>query len=146
MEIFRSYKMGWFVLKEKLKLIKAALKDLHVSHTHNLSGKFASLKDRQAALDGRAKEDLSEEKLADLHGILFDIHSLSRLNTSICWLQSRLTWIREGDANSKYFHYVLASRCNTPIFNISLLVLLLYDINFDSIDLFDIINLIIRIY
>jgi len=39
--------------------------------------------------------------------------------------------------------------CNTPIFNINLLVLLLDDININiinSIDLFDIINLIIRIY
>jgi len=39
--------------------------------------------------------------------------------------------------------------CNTPIFNISLLVLLLDDINFNiinSIGLFDISNLIIRIY
>jgi len=38
-------------------------------------------------------------------------------------------------------------RCNTPIFNISLLILLLNDINIiNSIDWFDIINLIIRIY
>jgi len=39
--------------------------------------------------------------------------------------------------------------CNTPIFNISLLVLLLGDKKFNiinSIDLFDISNLIIRIY
>jgi len=39
--------------------------------------------------------------------------------------------------------------CNTPSFNISLLVLLLDYINFNiinSIDLFDLINLIIRIY
>ncbi|GAU18974.1 hypothetical protein TSUD_178910 [Trifolium subterraneum] len=34
--------------------------------------------------------------------------SLSRLNASICWQQSR--WLKEGDANTKYFHSVLANR------------------------------------
>jgi len=39
--------------------------------------------------------------------------------------------------------------CNTPIFNISLFVLLLDDVNINiinTIDLFDVINLIIHIY
>jgi len=87
------------------------LKEWHVSHTHNLSGKIASLKDRKTALDGKGeKEELSEEESSELHGISSYIHSLSRLNTSICWQQSRLTWLREGDANSNYFHSVLSSR------------------------------------
>ncbi|MCI38078.1 endonuclease/exonuclease/phosphatase family protein, partial [Trifolium medium] len=29
---------------------------------------------------------------------------------SICWQQSRSLWLKERDANSKYFHSVLASR------------------------------------
>ena len=53
---------------------------------------------------------MSEEELGELHDIPTDIHSLSRLNTSICWQQSRLQWLRDGDANSKYFHSVLAGR------------------------------------
>nr|ABD28697.1 hypothetical protein MtrDRAFT_AC149204g1v2 [Medicago truncatula]ABN08490.1 hypothetical protein MtrDRAFT_AC157473g5v2 [Medicago truncatula] len=49
-------------------------------------------------------------ELDELHGISTDIHSLSRLNTSICWQQSRLNWLRDGDANSKKFHSILTAR------------------------------------
>ena len=35
---------------------------------------------------------------------------MSRLNTSILWQQSRLLWLQDGDANSRYFHSVLSSR------------------------------------
>jgi len=55
------------------------------------------------------------------------------------------TWLNDGSFQVNDTNVV----CNTPIFNISLLELLLDDINFNiinSIDLFDIINLIIRIY
>ncbi|GAU35673.1 hypothetical protein TSUD_162450 [Trifolium subterraneum] len=45
-----------------------------------------------------------------MHGITSDLHSISRLHASICWQQSRSVWHKEGDANSKYFHSVLASR------------------------------------
>jgi len=81
-----------------------------VSHTHNLPTKISSLKVRQAALDCKREEELSEDEYGELHGIMSDIHSFSRLNTSICWQQSRLNWLRDGDANSKYFHSALASR------------------------------------
>ncbi|PNX62136.1 cysteine-rich receptor-like protein kinase, partial [Trifolium pratense] len=62
-------------------------------------------------LDEKGGEEvLTESELAEFYGVSSDIHSLSRLNASICWQQSRSRWLKEGDANTKYFHSVLASR------------------------------------
>jgi hypothetical protein len=104
---------GWggFVLKEKLKKMKGALKEWHVSHSQNLSSRIDSLKARLSALDLKGEEDtLSEAELGDLHEVTTDIFSLSRLQASINWQQSRSRWLKDGDANSKYFHSMLASR------------------------------------
>ncbi|GAU51172.1 hypothetical protein TSUD_412070 [Trifolium subterraneum] len=102
---------GGFVLKEKLKLIKLALKEWHNTHARNLPGRINDLKVRLSVLDSKGgEEELTDEEMAEFRSISFDIHSLSRVNTSISWQQSRILWLREGDANSKYFHSVLASR------------------------------------
>jgi hypothetical protein len=104
---------GWggFVLKDKLKVMKGALKEWHAAHAHNLSSRIDSLKVRLSALDLKGEQDtLSEAEVEELHGVTTDIHSLSRLQASINWQQSRSRWLKEGDANSKYFHSLLASR------------------------------------
>ncbi|KAK2427386.1 hypothetical protein QL285_025969 [Trifolium repens] len=104
---------GWggFVLKEKLKMMKGALKEWHVTHSQNLSSRIDSLKIRLSALDLKGEEDiLSDGEREELHEVTADISSLSRLQTSINWQQSRSRWLKEGDANSKYFHSMLASR------------------------------------
>jgi hypothetical protein len=80
--------LGWgsFVLKEKFKLIKLALKELHGAHSQNLPSRIDSLKVRLSVLEGKGEEeDLSEAELEELHGLTSDIHSLSRRNANICW-------------------------------------------------------------
>ncbi|GAU51099.1 hypothetical protein TSUD_411800 [Trifolium subterraneum] len=104
---------GWgdFVLKEKFKMIKAALRDWHLTHVQNLPSRIESLKTWLSTLDLKGEEVvLSDEEIAELHGVTFDLHSLSQMNASISWQQSRALWLNEGDANSKYFHSILASR------------------------------------
>jgi len=49
---------GWggYVLKEKLKLIKASLKDWHQTHTQNLKGTIKEVKDKISSLDVNGEE------------------------------------------------------------------------------------------
>jgi hypothetical protein len=111
---WRSFEVqGWggFILQEKLKWIKMALKEWHRIHVSNLPGRIKALKERVADLDTKGEEeDLSVDELQELRQSTFDIHSLSRMDTSICWQQSRLSWLQDGDANSKYFHSIMAGR------------------------------------
>ena len=103
---------GGYVLKEKFKLIKLALKEWHASQSQNLLAKIASLTDKLVVLDGKGEvEELSVAECDELHDVSTNINSLSKLNTSICWQQGRMQRLREGDANSKFFHSTMYSRC-----------------------------------
>ncbi|GAU35629.1 hypothetical protein TSUD_30470, partial [Trifolium subterraneum] len=76
---------GGFVLKEKFKMIKATLKDWHLTHVQNLPSRIESLKARLSTLVQKGEDEvLSDKEIDELHG--------------------------EGDANSKYFHSILTSR------------------------------------
>jgi len=104
---------GWgsFVLKEKLKLLKLALKDWHQRHAQNLPARILSLTDSITSLDLKGESEvLSDEEILELHGLSEELFSLSRANSSICWQQSRSRWLKEGDANSKYFHRIMSSK------------------------------------
>jgi len=83
---------GWggFVLKEKLKLIKLALKEWHQSHTQNLPARILRLKDKIEVLDLKGESELlCEDEIEELHGLSEELFALVRINSSICWQQSR---------------------------------------------------------
>jgi len=62
-------------------------------------------------LDGVGEDGgLSQDEIEEMRGLTHDIHSLSRVSASIRWQQSRHLWLKDGDANSKYFHSAISSR------------------------------------
>ncbi|GAU35134.1 hypothetical protein TSUD_394590 [Trifolium subterraneum] len=74
---------GWggFVLEEKFKMIKSALKEWHQSHAQNLPSRIESLELRLFALDNKGEDAvLSAVELEEINEIFSDIHSLSRMN------------------------------------------------------------------
>lgn len=107
MEFFSSGGVGRVCVKRKVQINQTGFEKLAcVSRA-----KFTSEKERLAVLDGRGEcEEMSDDDYKELHDVSANLHSLARLNNSICWQQSRNQWLREGDANSKYFHSILSSR------------------------------------
>lgn len=45
-----------------------------------------------------------------MNSLSVDLMSLSHLNSNIRWQQSRMHWLKDGDANTKFFHDILAAR------------------------------------
>jgi len=79
------------VLKHKLKLMKASLKEWHQHHSQNLDGKLKEVKNRVTMLDSKAEGTvLIEEELEELHDLSVNMHSLARVQNSINWQMSRM--------------------------------------------------------
>ncbi|GAU51648.1 hypothetical protein TSUD_414700 [Trifolium subterraneum] len=104
---------GWsgYILKEKLKLIKKELRFWHLNHTSNIDNKIQDAKKRLEDLDIIMEDRrLAEAEEAEFKTLPVDILTFSKLQASMNWQKSRINWLREGYANSKFFHGIMSSR------------------------------------
>ena len=101
-------------------MMKTTLNEWHLTHTNNLPSRIDSLKNSISVLESKGEvEELSEEEVDGIHEMSAALFSLSRVNASILWQQARMSWLRERDANSKYFHAIMSSRrCRNVISSI----------------------------
>jgi len=98
---------GWggHVLKQKFIMIKSKLKECHQQHAQNIDERLRLVKDRMSTLDSKGEmSDLVEAEVVELHDLSERLHSLSRVQSSMCWRKARLNWLHEGDANTKKIH------------------------------------------
>lgn len=92
-------------------MMKLFLKEWHYQHSQNLEGKMMEVKNRIAVLDAKGElSTLLEDEVVELHDLSYRLHSTARVQNSISRQNSRMNWLPDGGANTKFFHAVMSSR------------------------------------
>ncbi|GKV42356.1 hypothetical protein SLEP1_g49767 [Rubroshorea leprosula] len=94
-----------FVVVQKLKLVKQKMKQLHRNRYGNLEGRIkdmvAELQNVQASMQNALFDETLAAKVKELQR---ELTKLERANLSVIAQRAKVTWLKEMDSNSAYFH------------------------------------------
>ncbi|KAK7255667.1 hypothetical protein RIF29_29084 [Crotalaria pallida] len=108
-----SLVVGWaaFRVQVKLKAVKAAVREWNKNVYGNLETKIKYLKSEIGELESKAEENsLTEEEIVQRRCKMAELWSLATNRDSLLRQQSRIQWLKEGDANSSFFHATIRQR------------------------------------
>jgi hypothetical protein len=108
---------GWLGVrvKEKLKTLKGVLKVWNKEVYGGLEGKVVALTKEIELLDlKREGNDFVDSDNETQKNLILELRHLLHSKDSLLFQRSRSRWLKEGDANTGYFHSCVASRkrCN----------------------------------
>jgi hypothetical protein len=98
---------GWmsFVLKEKLKGLKVKIKEWHKGVYGDMEARIAKMVEDITILDIRGDEvGLSGEEVQGRKTLFRDLWTLLKAKDVNMVQRARARWMKNGDANTKYFH------------------------------------------
>ncbi|XP_057448194.1 uncharacterized protein LOC130739795 [Lotus japonicus] len=108
-----KYGTGAFVLKEKLKRIKACLRTWNSEVFGDIQRNSKEILRKIQSLDEKLEEvGLSMEEQNQRRTWQAEYWRLAKSNESLLQQKSRCNWIREGDSNTKFFHSFMNWRRN----------------------------------
>jgi len=104
---------GWmgFVLKEKLKVLKGRLRDWNKEEYGRMDTRITTLMEDIEELDVKGEAtQLNEEDVRIRKEKFITLWSLLKAKDSLLFQRSRVKWLKEGDANTSFFHNNVKAR------------------------------------
>jgi len=102
---------GLFVFKEKLKLLKADLKEWNKEVFGNVFQQGDEIQKRIHELDAKDDEsELDEVGREERKWLLAELRSNNLSQEAIYQQKARIKWLKQGDLNTKYFHSTIKWR------------------------------------
>ncbi|GAU43110.1 hypothetical protein TSUD_373050 [Trifolium subterraneum] len=109
---------GWmgFVLKEKLKGLKILLREWHKQEYGGLEVKIEELKIEICSLDRKGEEvGLTTQEIESRKVKFGELWKLFKSKEALLFQRARSKWLKEGDANTKFFHSSVKSRMKSNL-------------------------------